>query len=330
MSKTDVSIVICTCNRADMLREALDSLIKQETDAQFRYEVLIVDNASTDDTAAVIESTAQRAAVVVRCVYEPRRGQVYARNRGLSEARGEWIANFDDDQIAEPSWLKELMALARETGSRSVGGAVRLLLPAGCDRDLSPLVRRLLGESVDWRAARPYSRKQGPGSGNQMLHRSVFDEVGIYDPSYQLRGYDTDLYRRIRQANIASWFTPKAIAYHVTPPCRLAEEYLQETCLHNGWSFARRDLAEWGRVTLVLVTVARLGKALCLDLPRFFWALLRRDREQTLAARCRLWRTEGFIRSSLHWVAPRLLTQKKFFSQYEFRAEHKGLVAESS
>jgi glycosyltransferase involved in cell wall biosynthesis len=330
MATIDVSIVICTCNRANMLRAALESLICQETDGAFRYEVVVVDNASTDDTAAVIQSVSRRAAVAVRAVHEPRRGQVYARNRGLSEAHGTWIANFDDDQIAEASWLKELMALAEETGARSVGGALRLLLPAGCDRDLSPLVRRVLGESVDWHTARPYTRKQGPGSGNQMLHRSVFDKVGGYDCSYGLRGYDTDLYRRIRDANIVSWFTPRAVAHHVTPAARLEQRYFQETCLHNGWSFARRDLAEWGRMVPALVAVARLGQAACLNVPRFLWARLRRNQEDELDARCRLWRAEGYARSALYWTAPRLFKQQGFFSRYEFRAEHKMLAADSS
>ena len=325
MTTVDVSIVMCSRNRANLLRDAMLSLVAQETDGGFTYELLIVDNASTDHTADVIADVAASTQVPIRSVYEGTAGQVVARNRGLREARGEWIANFDDDQIAEPSWLKELMRVAREHHARSVGGTLYLKLTDGCQRTLALQVRRLLGESVLWDRVTPYTRTQGPGSGNQLLHSSIFEEIGVYDESYQLRAYDTDLYRRMRAAGVESWFAPKAVAHHVTPPSRLEESYLQETALHSAWSFARRDAAEWGAVKPILVAAARVVQAMLSHTPQLWLArLLKRD-ETVLGLRCRRWRAEGYARCVLYATAPAVFSQPGFFSRFEFRATAQSL-----
>lgn len=326
MTTVDVSIVMCTRNRADMLRDAMRSLVAQETDGAFTYELLVVDNGSTDGTSDVIADVAGGTDVPVRSVYEGTPGQVVARNRGLREARGEWIANFDDDQIAEAAWLKELMRVARDKQARSVGGKLHLKLPDGCERQLALQVRRLLGESVMWNRVTPYTRQQGPGSGNQLLHSSVFDEIGAYDLSFQLRAYDTDLYRRMREAGIVSWFAPDAIAHHVTPPGRLEESYLRETALHNGWSFGRRDTIEWGLLKPILVGAARIGQAVLSHTPQLWLAQLVKRDETVLNLRCRRWRAEGYARCVLYAAAPSVFRQPRFFSRFEFRATNVPLA----
>ncbi len=250
------------------------------------------------------------------CVSEPRRGQVYARNRGIAEARGEWIASFDDDQLADPAWLKELLALAHDTQSRSVGGAMRLKLPEGCHRRLAAFCRRVLGESVGWQTRRRYTRKHGPGAGNHMLHRSVLDEVGVYDESYNLRGDDTDLYRRLCAAGIDSWYSPAAVAYHVTPPYRLTEQYLRETSLCNGWCFARRDRERFGALVAPLVLVARIGQMAGIHLPRLALAKVAWRRR----------RSAGPAMPPLEpikdtWPVPCTLMSPKWFAEPRFAAQ---------
>jgi glycosyltransferase involved in cell wall biosynthesis len=320
MDNVDVSIAICSHNRPDGLRDCLRSLINQDTGGKFTYEIVVVHTASPG-TAEVIEEARQAARVPVRGIHQPHRGAVVARNRSLAESRGEWIALFDDDQTAEPYWLKELWILAHEKNVLSVGGALDLRLPEGCDRRFPPVCRRMLGETVAWDTPRPYTRREGPGCGNQMLHRSVFEAVGVFDDSFSLRGHDTDLYRRIRMAGIESWFTPKALGHHVIPPRRLEDAFFQETSLHTGWSFARRDQLECGAGFALGMAAARVGQALLVNAPRLAAALLGGDHEKILAARIRLWRAEGYVRSTLYMLAPRCFQQRRFFARFEFRAD---------
>lgn len=316
-----VSVVMCTYNRREMLRDALNSLVRQETGGSFRYEIVIVYNGDPAQALDVVEEIAPSTPIEIRAIHEPRRGQVIARNRALEEARGEWLAHFDDDQIATTRWLAELMITAEKHHAKVVGGSLFLKLPEGCQRQLTFVCRRMLGQSVEWDDVQPYSRKEGPGTGNIMIHRSVFDQVGHYDESFQLRGYDTDLYRRIREAGYEAWFTPLAKAYHVTPQSRLEDEYFKETSLHNGWSFAKRDYLELGSFKATGILLARIAHACIMHVPRWLLAVCSGSQEKKLTARIRLWRTEGYIRSALYWMFPRMFPQRKFFSKYEFRAE---------
>lgn len=319
----DVSIVLCTYNRAYMLRECVESLLCQRTEGEFTFEVVVIDNRSTDNTAEVVAELQAAAPVVLRYVMEPQAGQVHARHRGFDEARGEWIANFDDDEVAEPQWLLEMLRVARAKKVRSVGGALWLRLPDGCTRELHPRVRRILGESVRWAEPRPYTRRQGPGSGTQLIHRSVLQEVGRYDISQSLRGYDTDLYRRMREAGIESWYAPKSVAYHVTPESRLTYAYLHETCFHDGFTFCRRDLNHFGKAKAASAVLARLGNAVLQHIPMAAGAKLLGRSETALAHWLMLVRAEGYVRCYLHTLAPKLFPQSKVLRKY-------GLVQSSS
>jgi glycosyltransferase involved in cell wall biosynthesis len=323
----DVSIVVCTYNRADFLRDALASLQRLATDGNVRHEIVVVDNASTDDTGRVIEEAARDSPVPLRGVHEVRPGVACARNRGVCEARAPWIAFFDDDQVADPQWLNELLAVAREKGVRCVGGGSRLRLPPGGPYTLAPECRGLLGGSEEGRLSGRYDRRRIPATNNLLLHRSVFEEVGLFDESLREAGEDSDLYRRMHAARIEGWYTHKAFSYHVVPPYRLTEAYWCWKARRNGGHLARRDRHERGRVAFLLLLAARLGQALFLHVPRLLWAQLRRAEAQVQQMRCLLWRSEGYVRYALSFLAPRLFAQRGFFARMEFRAEREMFAA---
>lgn len=323
MQPCDVTVVVCTYNRARLLRDTLDSLMALETGDQFTYEVLVVDNASTDETASVVEEAARRSPVPMRRVYEPRPGVACARNRGVSETCTAWIAFFDDDQVADPQWLKELLAMAHEKQVRCVGGANRLLLPEGGPHTLSRACRTLLSESDSRNGPTLYSCKWAPGAGNLLIHRDVFDEIGVFDETLREAGEDADLYGRMWRAGIAAWHTPAAISYHVVPAYRLKDDYLRWKSMRNGGHVARRRLEDSGRATFCALLAARLGQALLVHVPRLIWSRLVKDKERTQHAQCLLWRAEGYLRYTLHLLAPRLFAQKRFFAWLEFRSEQK-------
>ncbi len=320
MSKVEVTIAICSHNRTEGLRDCLESLIRQEANGLFRFEIIVIHTGSRG-TPEVIDEMSRNANCDVRGILQEHGGAVTARNRCITESRGEWIALFDDDQIAEPQWIRELWIVARDKNVKSVGGKLHLKLPDGCDRILTKRCRRMLGETVMWDSVQPYTRQEGPGSGNQMIHRDVFAKVGLYDQSFTLRGYDTDMYRRIREAGFVSWFSPKAIGYHVIPAERLHDDFFKETSLHNGWSFARRDLLEKGTVFASCTAIMRAAQALTVNTVRLWWTQCTGDREQILDGRIRLWRAEGYVRSVLYRLLPQVFPQTSFFKSYEFRAE---------
>jgi len=167
MANPDISVIVCTYNRADWLREAIESLVTLETDG-YTYEVLVIDNASTDETPEVVKQAAESSPCTVRYVREDEPGVSFARNRGLQESEATWIAFFDDDEIAEPDWLLQLMKAAKEQDVKCVGGGVRLKLDEGSDRELRPWVRVMLG-STDSMTAQMYDGKRVPTTGKFII-----------------------------------------------------------------------------------------------------------------------------------------------------------------
>src|SRR5437762_1875024 len=161
MSDPDISIVVCTHNRAPMLRAALASLSELEAD-KFTYEIVVVDNGSTDETPQVIAAAAHESRHLLRGIYESEKGIVPARNRGICESRGRWIAFFDDDQLADRQWLAELYQGTCARQCPVGGGAVYLALPDQCARHLDPTVRMLLGEARLADEPRPYGGRFTP------------------------------------------------------------------------------------------------------------------------------------------------------------------------
>ncbi len=106
-----ITAVVCTYNRADLLAGAIESLCSQQMQPS-EFEILIIDNASTDNTQEVIKKYQMDFSNhVIRCVVESKIGLGFARNRALAEARGEYIAYMDDDARAEPDWLERALAL---------------------------------------------------------------------------------------------------------------------------------------------------------------------------------------------------------------------------
>lgn len=287
-AKPDVSIVVCSQQRAAALRDALRTLCALETDGRFTYEIVVVDNASTDETPQVIEECSREARCPVRGVYEGRKGISIARNRGVREAKGQWIAFFDDDQAAHPRWLVELWNFAQEKGLRHVAGAVALRLPPGVNRQLDPMCGMLLGESPRANAPRPLGGRFNPGAGNWLIERSVFDEVGLFDEGIGARNEDTNLYRRAAARGIHGWFVPNAVIDHIIPAARLEPAYLLKLSRGIGVEVAGYEFADRSRVRFALRWLAKAARMAFVYAPAWLVAVVLRRAEMELGFRCRL------------------------------------------
>jgi GT2 family glycosyltransferase len=311
ISRDHITVVVCTYNRADVLLEALASLVDLRT-GDFTYDVLVVDNASSDATPTLLAEFVAAHPDRFQSIREPRPGVSAARNTGVRTARGPWIAFFDDDQLADPDWLAELFRLAQRKQSLLTGGSVLLKLPCGVNRRLDPFCRVLLGETVGRDSEQPYTRKVAPGCGNLLIHRSLFDQVGLFDESLTSGGEDTDLYRRLRAAGVPGWFTPSAIVWHLIPRERLTVDKLEWTATRIGGHVARRERREQGRAGRALMLAIRATQWCLAKGPKQLRAWWRQDSEQKLALRCWTRFLSGYFQEAVQgWrlsrrVAPNL------------------------
>lgn len=313
----DTTIVVCTCSRVSLLRGALESLFQQDWASNHALELLVVDDGSTDATAELLVQLASASPFPLRVLAGPQAGIAAARNLGFSRARGQWVASFDDDQIASRGWLRALRERADRERAVCVGGALTLTYPSGVpDPPLGRRVRAILGEHRPYPAAQPYGAKTQPATNNALLRRDVFVTSGGFNVGLVEGGEDKDLFRRVRNAGHVLWFEPAATAGHITPNTRLDIRNLRWTSVRLGVSDVRIALCS-SRLAVLRLAVTRLAVALLRDLP----SRLRASPAVRLDARCSLWYTQGLLRGLRALLHP-AASDPAFLQSLNFRARN--------
>lgn len=224
-----LSALICTRNRAKSLGETLARIFAQRFAGGYDFEVIVVDNGSTDETRQVVEQFVERHHGVVRYCFEPRRGLSHARNTGIAEARGEIIVFTDDDVLVDADWLNQIhREFIDDPGLTMLGGRVLLARPELQEISLQTCDQRLT-------FAFPDNGNFAIGA-NMAFRRELFDRVGLFDPRlgagrFFAGGDETDLFYRALRAGYKLHYVPNVLVYHnhdrVTAEqvCRLSYSY---------------------------------------------------------------------------------------------------------
>lgn len=291
----DISICLCTFNRADQLKDALDSLFAQHTDGVFTFEIVIVDDGSTDTTPVVVNQATAISPVPIRYVRQPNSGVATARNRSVKEANGEWLAFFDDDQIACAQWLLRLFRRAEQTGAECIGGPSLLTFPAGGEINPIGTVRKLLGENPFMMRAPTYlswldlRRKTTaiPGTGNALVRKKIFSRLGGFREGVRY-GEDFEFFHKIAQTGIRMDIAPEAIIYQVVPVARLQPAYLLPLAKKGALNQADHDWKYFSRARIFLLVILRSGFLAFWIAPTLVAAYWSNRPEVLLAKRCSL------------------------------------------
>lgn len=320
MTQPLVSLIVCTYNRAEMLRAALESLGRQRFATPIPCELIVVDNGSSDQTSTVVREFAPPGWMTLRGVLEPRPGIAVARNRGLAESRGDWLAFFDDDQLAAPDWLERLLRFAQTHHLDCVAGVVKLRIePSGC-ADLPRELAGTLGATPHVKRPVPMNGRVLPGAGNALFHRRIHEHIGGFDESLTEGGEDNDFFRRARQSGFKVWRIPEACVWHRIAAARLVPEAVRGTALRMGWYLGRIQLQDQGTVKVWALLVFRAAHGVLVLIPRWTLAGLGGNPRRRLAAQCGIWRCLGYLRYGLHRLFPRQFPPEGFRRAIDFRA----------
>ena len=236
-----ISVVICTHDRPDSLRTAVESLTRQAF-ATSRYEVIVVDSASRELAAPALEKSSLEGINLV-CLREEEPGLSRARNAGIQAARGELVAFMDDDAEADRGWLEELWRACQENpGAWAVGGKV---LPAwdsprpawlsdALSAFLSLLDLSTVGRCLSW-------PEMLVGT-NIAFRRQLFDRVGQFSPALGrtrtvLRsGDETELQNRMYHLGLSIYYQPTAVVTHHIPADRLEKGFFYRRAYWQGYT----------------------------------------------------------------------------------------------
>ncbi|MEM9187469.1 MAG: glycosyltransferase, partial [Planctomycetota bacterium] len=245
-------------------------------------------------------------------------GIPFARNRGVREARGAWVCFFDDDQTAEPDWVRQLYRRATARGVDCVGGARDLVIEGGAAAPESELGRRLLGEVLPDANPGEYHPRWLPNTGNVLIRRSVFDEIGGFDEGALEGGDDTDFFHRLLKSGRRAVFAPSSMVHHHIPAARVSEDYLQWVAMRHGLVMARRDLTAGGLYTAFSL-VARGGQAALVLFPHWAWLRLTGRKARALGPLCQMRRAQGFAKFLLYRLAPKPLRGERALGVFHHR-----------
>ena len=228
MKPPEVTVIICTHNRRAQVLRACEALARQTYPAD-RFEVLIVDNASGDDTAEQVQAWAQRAPRAVRYLYEAQTGKAFALNTGVAAARGRMLAFFDDDCEPRPEWLGQLVNGFAESGVGVVGGPAYSHFPEEVEQDPERrfLARKFLGDFTLGETRRELQGWESPLGCNMGVLAEAARKAGGFTVAFGPRGKvkgayeESDFAWRIRRAGYRLWYEPQAAVDHYPEAARL-------------------------------------------------------------------------------------------------------------
>ena len=256
----DISVVVCTYNQAPSLRLTLEALAAQVTPPDLAWEVVVVDNNSSDATARVVDAFVATARIRVRYLFVGRQGLSHARNTGLAHATGAVVAFTDDDVGPAPEWLASISIAMRESGADIVGGRIlpawdsppppwlrgRAFVPghlAIMEHEAPAVLRAATGMPAIWGA-------------NMAFRRDVFDRVGRFDPRFGLvgtrlyRGEEVDLVARALAVGCRAVYDPRLVVWHRIGADRMCVRYLSRLSFQRAEGQARAESAPAGRQLL--------------------------------------------------------------------------------
>jgi glucosyl-dolichyl phosphate glucuronosyltransferase len=298
-----ITVIICTFNRCATLAKALDSIASQVLPESVGWEVLVVDNNSTDQTREIIEDFCRRYPNRFRHIFEPQQGLSRARNAGIREAQGDIVAFTDDDVIAEPCWLQNLTGSLHDRNWAGAGG--RILPPPDFDPPewLTPCGALLplfdLGE-------RACDMNEPPYGANMAFRKSMFEKYGNFRVDLGrcggslLMGEDVEFGNRLLSAGERLYYEPSAVVEHPVAKDRLSKKHLRAWWM----DFGRTRIIERGvRPPILgiprrfLSLVSLVFRLLPLRVIRWLFSL---NMQRRFYNECQIWLTFGEIAQNKH------------------------------
>lgn len=255
-----VTIAICTWNRAELLRQTLQSLLQMTVPNDLDWEIVLVNNNCTDHTSEVIASF--RSRLPLRDVVEPLQGHSHSRNRAISESHGDYIVWTDDDVVVDKDWLTAYLVAFRQQPEASFwGGSIEPRFESEPPRWLQENWKRCAGVF----AVRSFGESEFEFServlpfGANFAIRGALQRERLYDSRFgrvsdeSVRGYDEiDVLRQLLRSGHRGFSVPKASLQHFIPTTRMTIDYVRRFYEGQGETWVLRGESKDTRSSLTL------------------------------------------------------------------------------
>lgn len=303
-----ISVIVATHSRAPLLARTLEALARQDWPRE-AFEVIVVDNASTDDTAATMTEVAQRPdSPRLVLLAESRPGKTFAVNTGLAAARGQLLVFTDDDVVPEPQWLRALHDAVEGTGADFAVGRIGPLWEADPPAWVGPALHGVLAipdngaERLEIRAG--VNEHVMALAGNLAVRPHVFAQIGSWrtDLGKELgslrSGEDHEFFLRMIRAGYRGVYEPLARVTHLVQAARLRRSYFRQWLYENGQMVAGLERQFPSTPHRLLGIPRYLWRQAATDLLAFVKACRPGAAQARFAAETRVWWFMGYLRGA--------------------------------
>lgn len=252
--KPHICVCICTYKRPKLLKRLLSKLEEQETEGLFDYSFVIVDNDRPESARQTVESCARQSKISISYYVEPEQNIALARNKAIENARGNFIAFIDDDEVPSGSWLINLYKAYNDFHADGVLGPVVPYYEVDppkwvVDGKFYERPSHRTGEVLNWRNTR---------TGNVLLRRGIFDNrERQFRREFGRGSEDTDFFRRMMTKGFRFVWCEEAPVYEIVTAERCTRSFLLRRALLRGRApyFTTVDFSK-SLVAVPLYTVA--------------------------------------------------------------------------
>lgn len=242
-----ISVIVCTYNRQEYLPDCLKYLANQSADNR-DFEVLIIDNNSTDDTAKIASDFIKsHPEMNAHYFCEMNQGHTFARNRGITESKGDILSFIDDDAFVDKNFIKEIQSYFKEHAEVSaIGGKILPVYEGKHPKWMSKYLLTLVSALDMGNSPKKFKGSKFPIGANMAFRSVVFEEYGHFNTDLGRRGSgleggdEKEVFLRLKKEKEEIHYVPMVKVDHIIPEKRLTMEYIKGLGIGVGSSEKRR------------------------------------------------------------------------------------------
>lgn len=258
-----ITVAICTYNREDLLPFCLATLASQ-TISKEQWEIVIVDNNSSDNTANIAKEFIERnqAGLNIRYVFEGQQGLSFARNRCVSEAQGDVISFIDDDVELDKDYVKELASFFSERKEAvGVGGkTITKYVDGEKPKWISKYLYGLVGQTDHGDEIVKFSKKMKyPIGCNMSYKKEILLQAGGFNNELKNRSDDKFIHQQVSKISDEIYYNPKVYSRHLIDKARLTYDSFRRLYTKTGSEEIIRASKEGKKWQTVLLQFIKLG-----------------------------------------------------------------------
>jgi len=296
LKQPNISVIICTYNRANFISEALESLARQ-TLSSAHFEIIVVNNNCTDNTEQICRNFKQNQTELdFNYVIETNQGLSFARNRGIAESKYEILTYIDDDAYAKPKFLTTIRNFfIQNPATVGIGGRVIPRYEVEEPQWMNPYLDGFVAKLDMGDKQKRFGKKQYPVGCNMTYTKEILLTVGGFNNRLKWRADDKYIGIKVREISDEVYYLPNLEVEHSIDAYRTSDENFKAFCLKfgNEEAIRVRDISSLSYLLKGIEFAFKLIGSFILMMSFFFKCELSKG---AYTFKYRWWATIGFLK----------------------------------